>query len=170
MIDERLDRRALLRTLGSLASAAVVSGCMRRPNRPVGIPGAAQAVPASRIITLNGARLHYLDWGNDGGRPLVLLHAGFLNAHAWDGFARAMAPHFHVIAPDARGHGESGWNPPYSGDVFVEDLHALVRKLGLERLVLCGNSMGGSTAITFASLHPDEVERLILVDTGRARS
>jgi pimeloyl-ACP methyl ester carboxylesterase len=117
---------------------------------------------------VNGVRLHVLEWGDARARPMVLLHAGRLNGHAWDAFARAMAPNFHVVAPDARGFGDSEWSAPetYSTDVFAQDLHALAQALGLGRCVLCGNSMGGSVAIAYAAMHPEMVERLILVDTG----
>jgi pimeloyl-ACP methyl ester carboxylesterase len=97
---------------------------------------------------------------------MVLLHAHPLNAHAWDDFARAMATSFRVVAPDARGHGDSEWAASYQNDEMVSDLHALLEGLGLKDIVLCGNSMGASVAMAFTAQHPDRVDRLILVDTG----
>ena len=55
---------------------------------------------------------------------MVLLHAAPLNAHAWDDFARAMAPHFRVICPDARGFGESQWADSTNSEM-ADDLKAL---------------------------------------------
>jgi pimeloyl-ACP methyl ester carboxylesterase len=46
-------------------------------------------MPQSRFLTVDGVRLHYLDWGKDGAQPLLLLHAHPLNAHAWDDVAEA---------------------------------------------------------------------------------
>lgn len=130
---------------------------------------AQDAAPAgvSRIVTVNGARLHYLEWGTRKATPtLVLLHPAPLNARVWSDFAAAMAPDYHVIAPDARGFGDSQHVGPYDDDGFVADLGGLLEAVGVTRTVLCGNSMGGTLAYAFASLHPELVERLILVDTG----
>jgi pimeloyl-ACP methyl ester carboxylesterase len=77
---------------------------------------------------------------------MLLLHPGMLNSHVWDSFAPVVASRFRVIAPDARGHGESEWGESYEGDVFLNDLRALISELKLRRVVLCGNSMGGSLA------------------------
>jgi pimeloyl-ACP methyl ester carboxylesterase len=124
------------------------------------------SAPRSVFRTLNGVKIHYREWGNPNNPPLVLLHPGFLNSHVWDTFAPALADRFWVIAPDARGMGESEWSGSYDPDVFLEDLRALIEELGLRRVVLCGNSMGGTMAFMFAGLHPENVQRIITVDTG----
>ena len=62
--------------------------------------------PVDRYVTVNGLRLHCLDWGGDG-PPLLLLHGFTGHAHAWDTLSIALQPHFHVYALDQRGHGES---------------------------------------------------------------
>lgn len=71
-----------------------------------------------------------------------------------------------MIAPDARGFGDSAWSDVCEGDVFLDDLHALIDALKLSRPILCGNSMSGTLAYMYAGMHPDRVERLIAVDTG----
>jgi esterase len=164
--ESALDRRELLRSLTSYMAAALATAVA-----PAGLWAAApptQSTAGSGFRKVNGVRLHFLEWGTAGARPLVLLHPAPLNAHVWEDFARTMAPHFHVVAPDARGFGDSDWSPPdtYGSGVFMQDLHALTRELGLRRFVLCGNSMGGSIAIGYASTYPEMVERLIVVDTG----
>ena len=134
-------------------------------------PAGPSPAPVSRVTTVGGVRLHYLEWGAGAGdrRPaLVLLHPGMLNARIWERFGNAMAPFFRVIAPDARGHGESEWKAPYETDTFLGYLHGLLSGLGLRDLTLCGNSMGGTLAIAYAAAHPDLVRRLISVDTGAA--
>lgn len=97
---------------------------------------------------------------------MLLLHPAPLNSRVRDSFAPVMASRFRVIAPDARGFGESEWSESYEGDVLLNDLHALLSELKLRRVVLCGNSMGGTLAYMYAGLHPENVERLILADTG----
>jgi pimeloyl-ACP methyl ester carboxylesterase len=119
-----------------------------------------------RSIALNGRRFHYRDWGNEGAQTLLLLHGLSSHARTWDGFAAAMQNDFHILALDQRGHGETEWADDYYADRMVEDVAAFVRALGLERIALLGLSMGGRNAYMYAALHPDVVERLVIVDIG----
>ena len=65
--------------------------------------------PASRVYFSQRLRLHYVDWGNGTAPPLVLIHGGRDHCRSWDDVALALQPHFHVIAIDLRGHGDSEW-------------------------------------------------------------
>ncbi|HEY7268828.1 MAG TPA: alpha/beta hydrolase [Dehalococcoidia bacterium] len=127
---------------------------------------AVQTEPASKNATVNGVRLHYLDWGNEGAQPLLLLHGFTGHARSWDAFARSVAGAFHVYALDQRGHGDSAWTDEYGTQAMVDDVDAFTRQLGLERFVLLGLSMGGRNAINYAGTHPEEVDRLVIVDIG----
>ncbi len=127
---------------------------------------AIQVEPVSKNATINGIRLHYLDWGNEGAQTLLLLHGFTGHARSWDAFSRAAAPDFHVLALDQRGHGDSAWTDDYGTAAMVADVDAFQRQLGLKRFVLLGLSMGGRNAFNYAAMHPDEVERLVIVDIG----
>ena len=99
-------RRQVLTMLGSVAPAALV------PMNAHGQGGrrgqsAGQSTPKSFTRQLNGPKIHYRQSGRDSGPPMLLLHPGMLNSHVWDSFAPVVASRFRVIAPDARGHGES---------------------------------------------------------------
>ena len=59
-------------------------------------------------------RLHYLEWGNEECQTLVMLHGIAQQAHSWDFISLALSDRYHVIALDARGHGDSQW--PEDGD------------------------------------------------------
>ena len=122
--------------------------------------------PVDKTVNANGLAFHYLDWGNEGAQPLLLLHGYTSHAHSWDTFARAMSGRFHVIALDQRGHGETEWADDYGPERMVEDVDAVVRALGLRRFVLLGLSMGGRNAYAYTAKHPVEVERLVIVDIG----
>lgn len=120
-----------------------------------------------KFVTVNNLRLRYLDWGTEGKMPLVCLHGHTGQAHIWDEFAEAMSPHYHVLALDQRGHGESQWaDTGYERDRFVEDLAAFVDELGLQRFVLAGLSMGGWHSLLYTPDHQERVERIIIVDIG----
>ncbi|MAF53277.1 MAG: hypothetical protein CL694_09755 [Chloroflexi bacterium] len=122
---------------------------------------------ASKRITVNGLSLRYLDWGSEGKTPMVCLHGHTGQAHIWDEFAEAMSPHYHVLALDQRGHGESEWAADgYARDRFVEDLAAFVDALGLDRFVLAGLSMGGWHSMLYTAENTERVERIVMVDIG----
>ena len=124
--------------------------------------------PRDQSAMLGGLRFAYREWPNPGAQALILLHGFTGHAHSWESFARAMQSRYHVYALDQRGHGDSAWTDDYSADAMVEDVQRWVTALGLKQFVLLGLSMGGRNAYQFAAQHPDEVERLVIVDIGPA--
>ncbi|MBI1800012.1 MAG: alpha/beta hydrolase [Chloroflexi bacterium] len=119
-----------------------------------------------QTIAFNGLRFHYRDWGNESAPALVLLHGLSGHSRTWDSFARELREHYHVLALDQRGHGQSEWTSDYSRPRMVEDLEAFARALGLRRFALVGLSMGGRVAYVYAAQRPETVERLVIVDIG----
>jgi pimeloyl-ACP methyl ester carboxylesterase len=119
-------------------------------------------------VVLDGLRFHYRDWGDPADPALVLLHGFTGNARHWDGFAQAMAERYRVLALDQRGHGETDWAPDqdYLVARVTDDFAAFVAALGLARFAVAGFSFGGDVAVSFAAAHPDQVERLVLVEPG----
>ena len=109
-------------------------------------------------------KLHHRILGE--GQPLVILHGLFGNSDNWQTHARRLSDYFQVILVDQRNHGHSDWNDEMSYDLMAEDLQELVTELGLERILLLGHSMGGKTAMRYAQLHPEHIEKLIVVDMG----
>ncbi len=122
--------------------------------------------PLERDLTVNGLRLHLLDWGGEGRTPLLLLHGFTGHAHAWDTLAIALQPHFHVLALDQRGHGDSAPADAYNAIVAFDDLSGVVDQLGFPSLVFVGLSMGGRNAMYFAAKRPAAVQTLVIVDIG----
>ena len=123
-----------------------------------------------KFVGVNGLQLHYLDWGTAGKPPLVLLHGGSAYAHWWDFIAPALAENFRVLALDQRGHGDSDHAdlPAYATRHYLSDLHEFLRRLGIQKPILMGHSMGGHNAIIYATQHARELKALILVDTDAA--
>jgi len=126
--------------------------------------------PADRFLTVNGLRLHYLDWGGPG-PPLILVHGLDRHAHTFDHIAPHFASRYRVIAVDMRGHGESAWDPDarYLVEDYVRDMEGLVEQLGLRNIAIWGNSTGGRVAQVYAGLHPDRVSHMISEDVGPER-
>ena len=136
--------------------------------RAAGISFTSEIRPEDKYVEANGMRLHYLDWGNPEQPNMLLLHGGAQSAHSWDFFSLAMRDHFHIVALDQRGHGDSDWSDAgdYDTSFHVADIHAFTDAIGYDRFTLMGLSMGGRNAYSFAAEHPEKVERLIVVDVG----
>ena len=100
------------------------------------------------------------------GTPLVLLHAFPLSSAMWLAQREELADRCRVITPDQRGFGGTplGDDPP-SLDRCADDVVELLDRLGLERVVLGGLSMGGYVAMAFLRRYADRVAGLLLADT-----
>jgi esterase len=122
--------------------------------------------PTDRDLSVNGLRLHVLDWGGERRTPLLLLHGFTGHAHAWDTLSIALQPYFHVYALDQRGHGDSDPAEVYNAIAAFDDIGGVVDQLGLRSLILMGLSMGGRNAIYFTSKRPEVVQKLVIVDIG----
>jgi pimeloyl-ACP methyl ester carboxylesterase len=122
---------------------------------------------ASRFVSVNSLRLHFLESGGASRPAVCFLHGGSAHAHWFDRVIPAFSDRFHVIALDQRGHGESEWpDPPaYATGDFAADLLALMDALGWERATLVGHSMGGLNSMAFAAWHPERVRGLVVVDS-----
>ena len=135
----------------------------------------------SRFAETAMMRLHYHEAGpaagseasaDDGGdHPVVLLHGGGPGASAWSNFGRNMpvfAERFRTLMPDQPGFGQSS-APPVEGNYFTFSARALVSlldALGIEKVHLVGNSLGGGTAVRFALNYPQRAGRLALMGPG----
>lgn len=122
--------------------------------------------PEAHFYESQGLRLHYADWGNPDAPPLVLIHGGLDHCRNWDAIARALQPHFHIVAPDLRGHGDSEWarGSSYTLVDNVADLTRLIAAAGLKDPALVGHSMGGMVAQAYAGTFPEQVSRLAVLD------
>ena len=123
---------------------------------------------ADRSLTVRGQRFHLTDWGPPDGPPVLLLHGVTGHARTWDTEAAALAHRYRVIALDQRGHGDSDPAPDgdYSLAATAGDVAAVVDALGLTRVSIVGLSLGGRVAIVYTALHPERVQRLMVVDIG----
>jgi pimeloyl-ACP methyl ester carboxylesterase len=135
------------------------------------LAAAAGAQPFAKFASVNGLRLHYLEWGTPGRPPLVLLHGIARVAHNFDHIAPHFADRYHVIAVDMRGHGDSSWSPSgaYLVEDYVADIEALIMQLKLQNIVLWGNSTGGRVAQMIAGRDPEWVTAVVSEDVGPER-
>lgn len=122
--------------------------------------------PRDASLSVGALRLHYLDWGNNGRPPMLLLHGGLAHAHWWDFLAPLLTDRYRVLALDLRGHGDSDWDEAanYGVDAHAFDVSRFIRDLRLDGLTLVGHSFGGQVAIKVAAANEGQVAALIVID------
>lgn len=115
--------------------------------------------------TTNGIETYYERHGE--GAPLVFLHGGTSDHQLWRHQVEALSDEYEVIVYDMRGHGKTGGSdlPRYTISLYADDLHALVEALELESPHICGLSMGGMAALTYAARYSDEPSALAVAGT-----
>jgi 3-oxoadipate enol-lactonase len=99
------------------------------------------------------------------GIPMVMLHGGGGDSSTWDDLAPGFAERRTVYLPDLRGMGRSERTDQYSMTLFRDDVLALLDRLGLDRVVLVGHSLGGFVAMLVAQAAPKRVAALVLEET-----
>jgi pimeloyl-ACP methyl ester carboxylesterase len=127
--------------------------------------------PREQTIDVRGLPIHVIEWGETGHQPLLLVH-GFLDqAYSWRPFVAALMQAakkpLWIIAPDCRGHGDSGWvgaGGSYHFSDYVLDLDCVVQALGLTSFALIGHSMGGTISYLYAGTFPKRVPALVLIE------
>ena len=136
--------------------------CRMPPHTRSRSPKSPSAVQ-SRFANVNGVRLHYLLAGK--GDPVVLLHGYAETSHMWRPLIAKLANTHTVMAPDLRGAGQSSIPADgYTKAAMAQDIHALVRKLGYERIRIVGHDIGLMVAYAYAAQYPSEVDRIALMD------
>src|SRR5437016_11562139 len=125
-------------------------------------------LPEDREVHVGRMRFHYLDWGNKHLPPMLVPHGGALNAHTWDLCCLALRDEYHCIAWDQRGHGDSDWAEDLDSSIAAQ-LHAtagFVDKIGLDKFILVGMSLGAINALAYAIAHPERLDALVIIDAG----
>ena len=133
----------------------------------------ATAIPVGHFADIGGGQqIHYHEAGPRDAPAVVFLHGAGGGASGYSNFkgnfpAFAEAG-FRAIVPDMLGFGLSSKPdiPMYDLDFFVDGLKRFVDALGLQRVTLLGNSLGGGIALGHALAHPADVARLILMAPG----
>jgi pimeloyl-ACP methyl ester carboxylesterase len=115
-------------------------------------------------VATNGVETYYERTGD--GPTVVFIHGLGWDRRSWRPQMVALEDEYELIAYDYRGHGETeaSTRRECTIELLVEDLHAILDELDVERPVLCGHSYGGLIAAEYAIQYPDEVAALAFAD------
>ena len=96
-------------------------------------------------ITVDGARIHYLQWGGVSDRPgIVLVHGNGAHAHWWTFIAPFLLEHYRVVALDLSGMGDSDHRAHYSPEGFAAEVVGVMDAAGFgSDSIVVGHSFGG---------------------------
>lgn len=118
----------------------------------------------SQFIDVMDMNVHYRINGQ--GPTLLLVHGTAASLHTWEDWTSQLEKDFRVISLDIPAYGLTGPHPnkSYKVDDYVEFLSAFTKKLRLDSFSLAGNSLGGLISWNYAARHPDQIQKLILID------
>jgi pimeloyl-ACP methyl ester carboxylesterase len=135
----------------TLALSLSLSGCGRKPK--------------GQVVSWDNVAISY-DVQGEGEPALVFVHGWCCDRSYWRLQVPYFAKRYKVVTIDLAGHGESGpGREAWTMEAFGKDVAAVIEKLGLDRVVLIGHSMGGPVIIEAARQMPKRVIGLVGVDT-----
>jgi len=120
----------------------------------------------SRFVAINGTLVHYRIEGR--GPYLVLLHGSFSSLHTFDSWSNILQEQFTVVRLDLPAFGLTGpmAQDCYTMPTYIKHLQEFLRVIGIDKCAIAGSSLGGWIAWEYALHFPDQVEKLILVDSA----
>lgn len=122
----------------------------------------------SHFVQVDGARVHYQEFGDASKPTIVLIHGYTASLYVWKTVAPMFADAgFHIVALDLLGFGYSE-KPSWFDYAISSQARVVARfmnRLGIGRATIVGSSYGGAVAATLALDYPERVEKLVLVDT-----
>ena len=145
------------------------------PPAPRWFNEAIASKPEQRFVTVKGARIHYLRWG-DAVRPGVLLvHGNAAHAYWWSFIAPYLAGDYHVVAMDLSGMGDSDWRAAqgeeggYSMALFAEEEMAVMEDAGMfaasKPPVIVAHSFGGFVTMKTGADHGERLSGIVIIDS-----
>ena len=117
----------------------------------------------SLFVKIDDANLHFVTKGT--GRPVVLIHGNPGSCQDWSRLYVPISKQYRAIAFDRPGHGHSERpnHRPITVEVQAEMLHEALQELNIKRPILVGHSWGGSLALVYALMFPEEISGMVLL-------
>lgn len=164
-----MKKRDLALAFGGAVGAAVAVKLLTRASTVVWEDVADKVAHSenSHFIAVDGAKVHYQEFGDASKPPVILIHGYTASLYVWKSTAPMLADAgFHVIAVDLLGFGYS--EKPSWFDYSIQSQARMVSRfmdrMGIGRATLVGSSYGGAVAATITLDSPERIEKLVLVD------
>ena len=160
----------LIAALASLVTAGVFF--VTTPDIPREVMAQRYANDASVFLNWgNGDIVHYRDEGNASAQPIILIHGSNASLQTWEPWVELLKNDYRLISLDLPGHGLTGamQNTNYQPDEMGAFIIEFAERLGLENVVLAGNSMGGYVSLEVVLRKPELVKALILISSSGMR-
>jgi len=127
------------------------------------------SMASDNIASFDGSRIAY-DVRGEGDITIVFIHGWVCNSSFWRPQVEFFAADYRVVTIDLPGSGLSSLDrSEYSMDSFGKDVAAVVGKLGAEKIVLVGHSMGGASSVLIAFIHPLSIQKVTMSLRGLYR-
>ena len=123
------------------------------------------STPTENFVEVEGAKIHYLTWGDTKNPGLFFIHGFSANAHWWDFIAPAFTEDYCVVAIDLSGSGDSDHRETYSQEMYANEIKAVCDDIGWESADFIAHSMGGSISLNATSIYPEIFKSLYLLDS-----
>ncbi len=123
------------------------------------------STPTENFVEVEGAKIHYLTWGDTKNPGLFFIHGFSANAHWWDFIAPAFTEDYCVVAIDLSGSGDSDHRETYSQEMYANEIKAVCDDMGWESADFIAHSMGGSISLNATSIYPQIFKSLYLLDS-----
>jgi len=140
-----------------------------RPPAPSWFAQTVSLAPESKFVTVEGARIHYLRWGDCARPGLLLVHGNGAHAYWWSFVAPFLARDYNVAAMDLSGMGDSDWRETYSMAVFAQEQLAVCADAGMfglsEPPIIVAHSFGGFVTMLTGALYGEKLAGTVIVDS-----
>ena len=140
------------------------------PQSPAWFKAALARAPERGFVTVEGAKIELLTWGEVGKPGLIFVHGNSAHADWWSFIAPFFADDYRVASISFSGMGASDWRESYAFEVFASEIFECAKAAGLYDApvapVYIGHSFGGSQVYYSAARYPERMSACIMVDTG----
>ena len=123
------------------------------------------STPTENCVEVDGAKIHYLTWGDTNNPGLFFIHGFSANAHWWDFIAPAYIKDYCVVAIDLSGSGDSDHRESYSQEIYAKEIKSVCEDMGWRSADFIAHSMGGSISLNATSIYPELFKSLYLLDS-----
>jgi pimeloyl-ACP methyl ester carboxylesterase len=139
------------------------------PEAPAWFSKAIAVDSPSKLVDVEGASIHYLQWGERDRPGLLLVHGNGAHARWWSFVAPYFAADYNVAALDLSGMGDSGRREDYTVETYSKELMAVAEASGMfehqEPPIILAHSFGGLVSIHTGALYGDQLAGVIIVDS-----